>query len=74
MSISVEGSTMNQIYAEDFNPDMSLDEFINVYVDQKRHIGYQTAMTASFMCLAISLKTELDSLKAEIEALKNGQN
>ena len=73
MSISVEGCAMIQISAEDFNPDMSLDEFISVYVDQKRHIGYQNALPASFMCLAMSLKSELDVLKAEIEALKNGK-
>ncbi len=64
---------MMQINAEDFYPDMSLDEFISVYVDQKRHIGYSTAIAASFMCLAVTLKTELDSLKAEIEVLKNGK-
>jgi hypothetical protein len=65
---------MIQINAADFHPDMSLDEFISVYVDQKRHIGYQTTLTASFMCLAMSLKSELDVLKAEIEVLKNGRN
>ena len=62
---------MMQINAEDFHPDMSLDEFISVYVDQKRHIGYQSVLAASFMCLAMSLKSELDVLKAEVEVLKN---
>ena len=64
---------MIQINAGDFHPDMTLDEFISVYVDQKRHIGYQTTLTASFMCLAMSLKSELESLKADIEVLKNGK-